>query len=116
MSLEEDVFATDEHRVSVGYENFTSQSAFGSYVKQLGYRLGAHYTNSILEVQEEAISEFGISFGIVMPLRKSFSTLSFSVELGQRGTTAQDLIQEQFINFHIGVTINDKWFIKRKYD
>jgi len=114
--LESDVFATDEHRISMGFENFTSQTAFGSYLKQLGYRIGAHYTNSIIRVQEEDISEFGISFGLVMPLRKSFSTLSFSLEVGERGTTAQNLIKEQFINVHIGVTINDKWFLKRKYD
>ena len=114
--LEEDVFATDEHRLSVGYENFTSQSVFGSYLKQLGYRLGAHYSNSIIRVQGEDISEFGISFGLVLPLRNSFSTLSFSIEAGERGTTAKNLVKEQFINFHVGVTINDKWFIKRKYD
>jgi hypothetical protein len=114
--LEEDVFATDEHRISVGYENFTSQSVFGSYLKQLGYRLGAHYTSAIVRVQEEDINEFGISFGVVLPLRKSFSTLSFSIEAGERGTTAKNLVREQFINFHVGVTINDKWFVKRKYD
>jgi len=114
--IEEEVFATDEHRMSVGFENFTSQSVFGSYFKRLGYRLGAHYSNSIIRIAGEDIPEFGISFGLVLPMRKSFSTLSFSVEAGERGTISQNLIREQFINFHVGVTINDKWFIKRKYD
>lgn len=116
VELESGVFTTDDHRISLGYENFTSQSSFGSYFKQLGFRAGAHYNSSLIEVDGQAISEFGISFGLVLPLRKSFSTLNLSIELGERGTTARNLVKEQFLNFHVGVTINDKWFIKRKYD
>lgn len=114
--LESAVKATDNHRLSVGYENFTSQSAFGNYLKQMGYRLGAHYNSSLIEIDGENISEIGMSFGLVLPLRKSFSTLNLSVEVGERGTTSKNLVKEQFLNIHLGVTINDKWFVKRKYD
>lgn len=114
--LESNVRATDNHQVSVGFERFTKQSAFGSYFKQMGYRLGGHYYSSMMEIDGTAIPDFGMSFGLVLPLRKSFSTLNFSVEVGERGSISGNLVREQYLNLYFGITINDKWFIKRKYD
>ncbi len=114
--LEPDVYATDDHQISVGFERFTKHSAFGSYFKQMGYRVGAHYNSSMVEVDGNDISDFGMSFGFALPLRKSFSTVNFTVEVGERGSLNQSLVREQYLNFYFGVTINDRWFIKRKYD
>lgn len=114
--LEQGVLFENNSRFNFGFERYTNPSAFGSYFKKMGYRLGASYNSSLLVVEGEDISEFGISFGISMPLRKSFSTLNFGVEFGQRGKDENGLTQEEFFNFQFGVTINDKWFIKRKYD
>jgi hypothetical protein len=100
----------------LGFEKYVSQTAFGNIWKKMGYRLGMRYTSSLLQVNNQDIQEFGIAFGLAMPLRKSFSTLNLGIEVGQRGTTDHQLISEQFINIQLGVTINDKWFIKRKYD
>jgi len=116
VTIEPGVVATDNHQVSLGFERYTKQSAFGSYFKQMGYRLGAHYYSSLLEIDGNDITDYGMSFGIALPLRKSFSTLNFTVEVGERGSLEGDLVREQYLNFYFGVTINDKWFIKRKYD
>ena len=102
--------------INLGFEKFTNQRSFGSYLKQLGYRAGFNYNSSLVNIDGVDIEQFGISFGLAMPLSKSFSTLNFGIELGQRGTTVNNLTKEQFINFQFGVTINDKWFIKRKFD
>ena len=37
-------------------------------------------------------------------------------EIGSRGTTDNNLIKENFIRFGIGLTLNDRWFIKTKYE
>jgi hypothetical protein len=46
--------------------------------------------------------------------------LNFGVELGERGTTDNNLIQERFATFRVGLTIMpgrfDNWFMKRKYN
>jgi hypothetical protein len=102
--------------VNVGFEKFTNQRSFGSYLKQLGYRAGFNYNSSLLNIDGVDIEQFGISFGLALPLSKSFSTLNFGIEFGQRGTTTNNLTKEEYINFQFGVTINDKWFIKRKFD
>lgn len=102
--------------IHLGFDKYVSSSAFGSYWERLGYRAGLRYNSSLLRVDNEDISEFGISFGLTLPLRKTFSTLNLGVELGQRGKDKLGLTKEEFFNFQIGVVINDKWFIKRKYD
>jgi len=115
-SFAQGVSFENSSRMNIGFEKYTNPSAFGSYLKRMGYRAGINYNSSLIVIDGEAIDEFGISFGISMPLRKSFSTLNFGVELGSRGKDEAGLTQEQFFNFQFGVTINDKWFIKRKYD
>jgi hypothetical protein len=106
----------DNHRLNLGFEKFNNLTSFGSYWKQMGYRAGLAYNSSLVNIDGEDISEFGISFGISMPLRKSFSTLNLGLELGRRGKDEKGLTQENFFNLQFGVTINDKWFIQRKYD
>jgi outer membrane protein W len=104
------------NQLMVGYEKYSNLSSFGSYFKQAGYRAGASYNSSLVTIDGEDIPEFGISFGMSLPLRKSFSTLNIGVELGRRGMDEKGLTQEDFFNLQFGVTINDKWFIQRKYD
>ena len=114
--IEEGIEFGNSQIINVGFEKYSKLSGFGSYFKRMGYRLGARYNSSVISIDNEDIQEFGISFGIAMPLRKSFSTLNLGVELGRRGKDESNLTQEDFFNIQFGVTINDKWFIKRKYD
>ena len=57
-----------------------------------------------------------MSFGLGLPLRKTKSEINLSVEVGERGTTNNNLIKEQFLRFQIGLSLSDIWFVKRKYD
>ncbi len=99
-----------------GFEKFNSSNSFGPFLSRMGYRTGLRYNSSLLTIDGEEIEEFGIGFGIAVPLRKSFSTLNVGIEIGRRGNQKNNLTQEDFLNLQIGITINDKWFIKRVYD
>ena len=85
-------------------------------VKRAIYRLGAYYSTGYLEVLDHDISEYGITFGLSVPIKSAVSRLNFSFETGNRGTVKDGLISETFFRAYIGFTLNDKWFIKRKYD
>lgn len=102
--------------VHLGFDKYVNTAGFGSYFSKIGFRSGLRYNSSIVRVNNEDISEFGISFGLCLPLRKTFSTLNIGAEVGQRGKQEAGLTQENFFNLQLGVTINDKWFIKRQYD
>ena len=74
------------------------------------------FENTGLNVNSETINEFGISFGVGLPVGRRFSNANIGVEIGKRGTTDNNLIQENFINLQISLSLNDRWFEKRKYD
>jgi hypothetical protein len=39
-----------------------------------------------------------------------------TLEGGNRGTKKDNLVLEKYIKITLGFTINDRWFIKQKYD
>ena len=69
-----------------------------------------------LVVNDERIREFGISFGVGLPMGNSFNNINVGFEYGQRGTTNQNLIKENFVSFNFSLSLNDRWFRKRKYN
>jgi len=74
------------------------------------------YEDTGLVINGEDINEFGISFGVGLPVGKLFSNVNVGFEIGKRGTVNAGLVQENFFNTFISLSLNDKWFIKTLYD
>lgn len=91
------------------------------------YRFG--FRTGILPITPsgQSIPETGFSFGLGIPLRTRtvnedfrfetvFSSLDISAEYFTRGTLNQNLIREEYFRIAVGVSLNDKWFNKRKIE
>ncbi len=87
-----------------------------SYWNRIIYRAGMRLDELGLEINNEPVREFGMSFGVGLPIPRLFSTINVGAEVGRRGTTNAGLVQENFLNIFLGLSLNDRWFIKRKYD
>ncbi|MFN3950896.1 MAG: hypothetical protein ACK4KT_00675 [Thermaurantimonas sp.] len=93
------------------------------YINRLEYRLGAFYETGVVNIQNQDISQLGMTFGFSLPLRirglapgeVKYNHINFGLVAGRRGTKTGNLIQEDFIRYQVGITLNDKWFIKYKY-
>jgi hypothetical protein len=105
-------------QISVGGFFIPDFDAFSGYFKRVVYRAGFNYANTGLVVKNESIKEFGISFGLGLPVgnRTLFSNANFGFEIGKRGTTNNNLIQENFINFNVSLSLNSRWFRQKKYN
>jgi hypothetical protein len=93
----------------------------GTYFKRINYRMGIKYSNTMLVFNNYQLTEQAVTFGFGLPVGysrvlRNFSMINIGAELGSRGTTSNNLIKESFIRATIGFTINDKWFIRPKYD
>ena len=106
----------DASTISLGGFYIPQYSSFNSYLKRVVYRAGIRFENTGLKINDESINEFGISFGVGLPVGSFFSNANLGIEVGQRGTTSQNLVQEKFINLQISLSLNDRWFVKRKYN
>ncbi len=103
-------------RFSVGGFYIPRYNAFSSFYKRVVYRAGFRMEQTGLNIQTESIDEFGISFGVGIPVGKFGSNANIGFEIGQRGTTNNNLVEENFINLQLSLSLNDKWFQKRKFD
>ena len=106
----------DAYSFSVGGFYIPDYRAYNGYWKRIVYRAGIRNEETGLNLNNESIKEFGISFGVGLPVGSYFSNANLGFEVGKRGTTNSNLIQENFVNFQLSLSLNDRWFTKRKYD
>ncbi|WP_035668483.1 membrane protein [Flavobacterium sp. 83] len=102
--------------VSLGGYYIPSYNSFSSYAKRIVYRGGIKYEKTGLMVNAESINDMGFTLGLGLPITGSFSNINLGFELGKRGTTNANLVQENYANFSVGFSLNDKWFDKRKFN
>mgnify|MGYP003624854870 CR=1 FL=1 len=103
-------------------ETFSRLQKSRSYTSIIQYRFGGFYEKTAFNVNGTDIYNYGMTFGMGIPLRRSnipgvvrVNTINTGIVVGRRGTTNNGLIQETYVNFYLGLTLNDKWFIKYKY-
>lgn len=105
----------NSYQVGVGAEFLPDLNNYYSYLKRIRYRIGLYYTNSYLDLRNKNLDEYGGSVGFGLPLRGIKTVLNFGLQVGTRGTTSSDLIQESYFKFVVGFSIYERWFVKRKY-
>ncbi|MBV1924647.1 MAG: hypothetical protein KUG68_11540, partial [Flavobacteriaceae bacterium] len=111
-----EVTYNDSSKFSLGGFFIPNYNSIGSYWERVVYRAGFRVEETGMNIRGEDINEFGISFGVGLPVGRVFSNLNLGFEFGQRGTKNQGLVKENFFNTIISLSLNDRWFEKRYYD
>ncbi|MEN8851639.1 MAG: hypothetical protein ABF256_00060, partial [Candidatus Arcticimaribacter sp.] len=114
----------DSSRLCVGGMYITKYASITSYWKRIAYRAGFRQETSGVIVNSVPLEETGMSFGVSLPLGgfysatnvSGYSNLNVGLELGQRGVDTGGLVKENFWAVRVGLSLNDLWFIKRKYN
>jgi hypothetical protein len=111
---------------NVSYQNATkftlggyyipNYKSFTNYFSRMVYRGGLRYENTGLVINNTSIKDAALTLGLGLPMRGTFSNINIGVEFGNRGTKSAGLVNENYMNFNIGLSLNDRWFVKRKYD
>ncbi|WP_299213181.1 hypothetical protein [uncultured Dokdonia sp.] len=106
----------DASQIRLGGFYIPKYNSVSSYFERVTYRAGFRYEESGIVIGNEDINEFGISFGVGLPAGRRLSNINFTFEYGQRGTTNSGLVQEDFLNIGISLSLNDIWFIQSKFN
>jgi len=112
----EDVRYENYSKYAVGGYYIPNYTSFSSYFSRVTYRAGLKYEKIGLVVNNESINDVGMTIGAGFPITGSFSNVNFGIEFGKKGTVSSNLIQENYINFSLGFSFNDKWFVKSKFN
>lgn len=102
----------NNYGVNVGMEYTPDVTSVDSYFKRVTYRFGVDYQNTPFEAANKQLDDFGINFGVSFPI-KGLSTMNLAFKYGQRGTTDDNLIKENYYRVNFGISFNDRWFQRR---
>lgn len=114
----------NSNRISLGGEYTPKFNSISSYWQRVTYRFGlkSEKTGQLVKGigtgnSFTEIKDFGMSFGVGLPLsRNSPASVNFAIEYGKKGTTSNGLLQENYLNLRLSLSLNDIWFRKRQID
>ena len=110
---------TDSYGINVGAQITPDITAVSNYLNLIDYRFGFKYDKTYIRVANNDIKQTALTFGFGFPLpanRSTFYKINLSAELGQQGSHDNKLVKERFVNINLGFTMNDRWFVKPKFD
>ena len=107
-------------KLSIGGQFVPNAMALSGYWNRVAYRLGAYYGNDYLKLNGINMPTTGFTVGAGLPVRRlpysnQYSMINLAFELARRGNN-QTALKENIYRISLGLTLSDKWFIKRKYE
>ena len=121
---QENISYENANSVSFGGFFIPDYSSITDYWKRIVYRVGFRSENTGIKIDNNLLKETVYSIGGSFPMGgyysannvSGFSNLNIGFEFGSRGINSKSLVKETFWALRIGLSLNDLWFIKRKYN
>lgn len=105
----------DALRVSVG-GSFLPDAQNRKFLMHTTYRVGAHFSQPYYKVGGlEGPKEYGVSLGLSMPIVNRYnnsSNVNVSGEFVHVAPSASHMITENYMRLNIGISFNERWFMK----
>lgn len=115
----------DNFMVKAGVEYTPNPLAPGVYHKHIKYRMGVSYSSPYMNIPQgegsqsatiEGPSELGVSLGLGLPISNRYNRSMINVGLQwlRRSPATSTLITENYLVLNLGITFNERWFMKYK--
>ena len=110
-------------KISLGGELTPDPTSVQNYLKRITYRVGFSYERLpfLIDSDQNAettgfntMNDVAVTGGFSLPVRGS--SLDFAIKYGKRGDRSETVFEESYVKLYFGLTFNDTWFIKRKFD
>ena len=108
--------AASSYKLGIGGEYTPGAENSRRYLSRATYRLGASFGNDYLQLAGTQLPYYNITAGFSLPFKRSLSQLHTAVEVGALGTTDNGLMRQNFVRITVGLSLNDLWFIRPKYN
>ena len=114
----EDGKFSNRTKISLGAEYLPDELS-NNYLKNIRYRIGAYYSTPYVKTNvQEGNKEYGLSFGFGLPLtvNRTRSLLNISGQFIKVNPPIKGMLEETYLRVNIGLTFNERWFMKWKVD
>lgn len=103
-------------KIALGAE-FVPSYISHNYLKRIRYRAGAYYSDPYTKINgEDGAREYGVSVGFGLPMFQSKSMLNISGQYIKVSPKVKGMLEENYLRINIGLTFNERWFMKWKVD
>jgi hypothetical protein len=109
-------YLADTRSILFGAEYIPDKFSNYSYIKRMEYRLGGHIEDNYLIINGEQIKEYGLSFGIGLPMPRSISKTNFFFDFTRKSGGGSLVHTENYYTMGVSLNFYDFWFLKPKYD
>ncbi|RBL88608.1 porin family protein [Chitinophaga flava] len=103
----------DGQRFSTGVEYAISKQYYNRPVEALILQAGFSYNQSPLVIKNTSIHDIAGTLGASLPNKNGQLRYYIGIEAGQRGTTSNGLVKENYFNAVFNFSLRDLWFLKR---
>ncbi|WP_426489820.1 hypothetical protein [Hymenobacter sp. 102] len=120
---------SDTYRVGIGGELTPDATSVDNYFNRITYRAGLNVAQLPYRPGGNTLYDRSVSWGFALPLPTATAldatTISLGFTYGQRGNTdvlrlsdgsTERNVKEDYIRMQLGVTLNNRWFIKRRIE
>jgi hypothetical protein len=110
----------DSWRIKIG-GSITPNVDSKQYLAHLQFKAGGYYGKSEIIDQGVHLSEYGGTIGISFPIfinsiYREAASFHVNADLGARTPSVVKQLTENYYRINFGFTLNNVWFIKRKFD
>ncbi len=112
----------DRMKIALGGE-WIPEKTSRNFFERIRYRAGLYYATPYVKVNDNASrlvdgpKEYGISVGVGIPIINTWNNRSIVNISGQWVYSGiSDLIKENYLRLTIGLTFNERWFAKWKFE
>ena len=102
-------------RVGIGGE-FTPRPTARDLASRITYRAGFSYGQDYLRLRGGDFSVLAATAGVSLPFRRSADRIHAGLEVGRRRPEVEALTREGYVRFTLGLSLIDRWFVKRRYE
>ena len=105
-------------KISMGAE-YLPNPISRNYLNRVRYRMGAYYSEPYIKVNgQEGAREYGVSLGFGLPLEvfQGRSILNISGQYVKVSPKVKGMLEENYLRINLGLTFNDRWFMKWKVE
>ena len=107
----------DRTKIIIGGE-FQPDRQSRKYLRRVQYRLGASYTTPYYKIDgHDSPREFSLSAGFGLPITNNInsrSAVNVSFQWVKAAPSRSTMITENYLRLNIGLTFNERWFMKWK--
>lgn len=107
----------DRQKFNLGAE-YCQNKTGRSFVSRIRYRMGASYTTPYLKINGvDGPKEMSVSAGVGFPIVNGYNNRSFlNISAQWVRVDAKNMIKENTFRINVGLTFNERWFAKWKFD